>query len=948
MSWKKRGARWAQIFVPSALVALTFFTGCGGGSSKSSTTQTTPAPVVSSFISSAPSITAGESATLTWTASNATTLSIDNGVGTVNGTSTKVKPTATTTYTLTASNSGGTVSAKVTVTVVDAAAINSFVASDKMLSPMTVGPGSTTLTWDVSGATTVSIDNAVGTVTGTSVSVSPAATTTYTLTAANSLGSTVTATVTVAVRSNLSVLNGTAFAGTDRLSYLSSMTLCGTPNFIATDGAGNIYATDQYNAAVCKITPAGNVTVLASNAGSGNRYSAGQSPTHAMVRGNTTNTASKNSSPNPLLMARSLANKNASLTTIAASSPTNVGVYDPLAIAVTPDGSAIYFSDDDYESIRKITIASDGTPSVSFVAGVHYGYVDGPGSTAEFGYPVGLSLDQAGNLYIADEDNCAVRKIAFAEDGSATVSTLAGGTCGETEDPSASLGDVEGVAAAPDGKTVFVSDWNGYIRKIAIDDKGAATVSTVAGNGWGYLDGLGSEARFEGPIGIALTPDGSALYVADARNNRVRKVALNSDGTVGVSTVAGADQVDADVDGPGNVASFLDPLSIALGANGTLYVSDSGYRYDSGDSALAQSAGYPSQFLRYGLSFRLRQIDVTTQKVSSLALSVFGNTAGSADGVDAKAAFNVPFSMASDATGNVYVSDWMNGTIRKIALADKSGSSVSTVAGTPGLIGYADGVGVDARFNNPLGMAIDPSANLLYVADTGNSEIRKLDLADGHVTTLVASDRFGSVGQNFQFEDPVWLALEGGSQVLYIVDASRDGIFSMDLATGDIAPLKVDDAALLAADPNFDSLNDSRVMGLAVFVNADGSEKYLYASTGCAVYQIDLATSKAAAVAGSTMTCGYQDGTGVNALFSGIINLDTDSQGNVYAADADNSVVRRITPKGVVSTVVGTYGSSVTSLTTAPGSVYLPLGVLVDSTDNLLTTVPNAVLTLNQ
>ena len=162
------------------------------------TVNTAPQPPsISSFIATPSTLTVGQSSVLSWIVSGATSLSLDNGVGTVTGTSKVVSPTVTTTYTLTATNAAGSVTATATVTVNPAPQppiISSFIATP---STLTVGQSST-LSWIVTGATSLSIDNGVGTVTGTSKVVSPTVTTTYTLTATNAAGS-VTATATVTV-----------------------------------------------------------------------------------------------------------------------------------------------------------------------------------------------------------------------------------------------------------------------------------------------------------------------------------------------------------------------------------------------------------------------------------------------------------------------------------------------------------------------------------------------------------------------------------------------------------------------------------------------------------------------------------------------------------------------------------------------------------------------------
>ena len=174
------------------LLSATFlFAGCAGS------TANGPAPTIDSFTATPANIGRGSSSTLTWHAVNATQYSIDNGVGTVAGGSAGVAPLVTTTYTLTASGAGGSATAKVTVTVSNLSrpVISSFTAS-----PTTVAKGQPSLlSWQVSGATAISIDGGVGTVTGAQASVSPQDTTTYTLTATNEGGS-ATQAVTVTVR----------------------------------------------------------------------------------------------------------------------------------------------------------------------------------------------------------------------------------------------------------------------------------------------------------------------------------------------------------------------------------------------------------------------------------------------------------------------------------------------------------------------------------------------------------------------------------------------------------------------------------------------------------------------------------------------------------------------------------------------------------------------------
>jgi sugar lactone lactonase YvrE len=228
--------------------------------------------------------------------------------------------------------------------------------------------------------------------------------------------------------------------------------------------------------------------------------------------------------------------------------------------------------------IRKIVIASDGTATVSTLAGTAgvYGSSDGTGTAASFDWPTGIAADASGNFYVADPGNGTIRKIVIASDGTATVST----TAGKAE----SYGDTDGsgttalfnfpveITIDASGNLYVADENNAAIRKIVIASDGTATVSTLAGKagGFGYKDGPGTAALFDGPIGIAADASGN-LYVADAGNNVIRKIVVASDGTATVSTIIGAyDNPTASV---GLLpASIFQPYTVAVDSTGNLYI----------------------------------------------------------------------------------------------------------------------------------------------------------------------------------------------------------------------------------------------------------------------------------------------------------------------------------------------------------------------------------------
>ena len=208
-------------------------------------------------------------------------------------------------------------------------------------------------------------------------------------------------------------------------------------------------------------------------------------------------------------------------------------------------------------------------------------------------------------------------------------------------------------------------------------------VTTLAGNGQGFVDGTGTAAQFSMPFAAAVDAAGN-VYVADPGNNRIRKITPAGV----VTTLAGG--TGGFADGTGTAAQFYNPLGVAVDAAGTVYVSD---RYND----------------------RIRKI-TPAGVVTTLA----GGTGGFADGAGTAAQFSSPRGVAVDAAGYVYVGDTGNGRIRKITPA----GVVTTLAGT-GTAGLANGAGTVAQFNNPQGLAVD-AAGTVTVADSSNYQIRKI------------------------------------------------------------------------------------------------------------------------------------------------------------------------------------------------------------------------------
>ena len=314
--------------------------------------------------------------------------------------------------------------------------------------------------------------------------------------------------------------------------------------------------------------------------------------------------------------------------------------------------------------------------------------------SAAFNSPGGVAVDAAGNVYVADTGNHTIRKITPA----GVASTLAGlaGSAGTADGTgSAARFDVPRGLAVDGVGNVYVADtFNETVRMITPAGV-VTTLAGLAGTG-GSADGTGSTARFSGPFAVAVDAAGT-VYVADTFNHTIRRVAP---GGV-VTTLAGLAGSAGAVDGTGSTARFANPRAIAVDAAGNVYVAEG--------------------------SHTIRKI--TPGGVVS-TLAGLANAVGSADGTGSVARFADPRGVAVDATGNVYVSDTANRTLRRITPA----GDVTTLAGLAGATGNVDGTGSAARFASPRGASVDASG-IVYVADTDNGSIRKITPA-GVVTTF--------------------------------------------------------------------------------------------------------------------------------------------------------------------------------------------------------------------
>lgn len=470
------------------------------------------------------------------------------------------------------------------------------------------------------------------------------------------------------------------------------------------------------------------------------------------------------------------------------------------AIATDQAGN-LYISDYVNYRIRKVSISG----IISTIAGngtIGFSGDGGPATAATLSWVSGICVDNAGNIYFADNGNNRIRKINTA----GIISTVAGnGTIAYSGDggpaTAAGFNKVKGLETDASGNVYIADIYNNVIRKVST----SGIITTVAGvfltGGFAGDGGPATAARFNEPTDVACASAGD-IYVADHNNNRIRKI--NPSGTI--TTVAGCNfssNVGYFGDG-GHVVSALlhTPCALAYDTSFNLYIGDldnvvvrkvnaagiittvagnhvSGY---SGDGGLATNARlyYPTSVTtdKKGNLFisddsRIRRVDKNGY-ITTFAGGMPGYSGDGGLATAAKLGSNVS-GVASDKYGNIYVADWDNHRIRKI----DTNLLITTVAGsgTPGYFGDG-GPATNARIDQPNGVSIDTAGNI-FISDYGNQRIRRVS-SSGIITTVAGggSGGLGGLATFADIGDPLGVYTDNTGQ-LYIT-SSRQAIYKVD------------------------------------------------------------------------------------------------------------------------------------------------------------------------
>ena len=317
------------------------------------------------------------------------------------------------------------------------------------------------------------------------------------------------------------------------------------------------------------------------------------------------------------------------------------------------------------------------------------------------------------------------------------------------------------------------------------------------------------------------------------------------------------------------------------------------------------------------------QVNYATPFTFQVLAGLAGNL-GSTDGTGAAARFNHPNGIAIDSSGNLYVADKVNDVIRKVTPA----GVVTTIAGTDGLVGSVDGTGTAALFNQPSGVAVDATGNV-FVADTGNNTIRKITPA-GVVTTPVGtpgeSGSTDGTGPAATFSSPYGVAVDSSDNV-YVTDSGNATIRKITSA-GVSTTFAGSSGTVGTEDGSGTAIQFSNPIGIAI----DSGGNLYVTDTGNNTIRKITSAGVSTTLAGSPGIAGDADGTGTFALFSSPRGIAVDGAGNLYVADSQNSTIRKVTASGVVTTLAGTPGNFANSAGTGAAALFdVPFGMAVSS-----------------
>ena len=520
-------------------------------------------------------------------------------------------------------------------------------------------------------------------------------------------------------------------------------------------------------------------------------------------------------------------------------------------------------------------------------------------------YPSAVTTDTAGNIYFTSGNS------VLKTDTKGIITRVAGsshqGFSGDGGPAlNAHLSNPSGLVIDSAGNLFIADTGNSRIRRVSA----GGIIATIAGSGANGFSGDGGPATQASlglifPVGMAIDNVGNLLF-SNQSSGRVRKVSPAGI----ITTFAGNGQNGFSGDGGPAIGATLVPTALAFDSTGNLYVGD--YVND-----------------------RIRKITPSGIITTFAGTGVVG--AGGDGGPAANASLGYAFGLAFDPSGNLYVADYVNYRIRKIA----SNGIITTVAGSGGFGFAGDGSqATGAQMKNPFGVAVDNSGNI-FIADYNNQRIRKVS---GGIISTVAGDGDASfAGDGGAATDAlldsryrIGVAVDSAGNI-FIADQGNRRVRKVDPSTGIIKTF-AGGGCCVPVDgfpANLSALSD------AAAVAVDKSDN-VYIADSAQVWKV-APNGVISNVAGNGQS-GYSGdgGPATAAQLNFVDGLTVDSAGNVFIADAGNFRIRKVTPSGTISTVAGTSSSGTSPDGVAVGAKLnlstLIVGMAADSSGNLLFT----------
>jgi trimeric autotransporter adhesin len=507
---------------------------------------------------------------------------------------------------------------------------------------------------------------------------------------------------------------GTGVIGDKGNNALAINAELASPSGVAVDSEGNIYISDQINCNIKKINKATGIITRVAGKDWGDSGFSGDNDLAINARLLSPARLAIDANDNLYIVdtgnqrIRKVTKSTGLITTIAGSGnygyagdgalAVEASFANPTDVAVDNAGN-VYVCDYQNSRIRRVNAATGIITTIAGSGTAGYSGDDNLAILASLQEPVGILIDNGGNLIIADTYNQRIRKVDAV---TGFITTIAGtGEAGFADGPSnqAKLNVPQGLAEDANGNLYFSEYQNRRVRKLA-----NSTVTTIAGNGGYFGDGgLATKASLRFPEGVAVGTDG-VIYLADVINNRIRKVDANGI----ISTVCGSDVMGFNGDGGLAIdAEIRWPKGLTLDQDGNLYFSDS-------------------------QNNRVRRIDKTTGIINTIAGN--GQPTSSGDGQQATNASLInPLGLTFDGNGNLYIVEHNDHKVRKVA----ANGIITTVAGT-GIGGFSGdgGLATNAQLFYPTNTEIDIDGNLL-IADRSNNRIRKVNLTTLEINTFI-------------------------------------------------------------------------------------------------------------------------------------------------------------------------------------------------------------------